>query len=189
MDEAAVRAAISRAVSEATAQFSAQVTDLSTKLEAANTETTKARAQAHRFSVLAPFDAAIKAGVINAAAKDLFVNTNGINDDGKVMLATPKIAEEFIDSMKDLPKFKGPGASKRTSVAMSAEDPASLAGKPTAEVMTFRCEERILKTGGKLDCFEDQEAANRYVLSTDKDLAEQYFADPQAPYVAPAATA
>jgi hypothetical protein len=190
MDEAAVQAAIAKAVKEAseglTTKFTAQVTDLTAKLETANSETVKARAAAHRFAVLAPFEAAIKAGIINAAAKDEFIRMRSIADDKLVLDATPKLAEEFIDSYKDMKKFKGPGAPKR--VAMGEDtDPLSLKGRPTAEVMNFMVEQRVVKTGGKVNCFDDLEAASKYVLASNRDLALQYFADPQAPYDPPAA--
>jgi hypothetical protein len=188
MDEAAVQAAIAKAVSDAsekvTAKFTSEVGELKTQLTKAQDETKKAQAQAHRFSVMAPFELAIKNGVINAAAKDQFVKMNCIDDDVKVMSFSAKIAEDFIEGYKDIPKFKGPGAAKRVSMGV-ANDPEALIGKTTAQAVTFHCEERIIKTGGKLDNFEDWERANRYVLGANKDLALQYFADPQALYEPP----
>jgi len=191
MDEQQVQAAIARAVKEAidatSARFTSELVAIKTKLDTSNEETAKARAQAHRFSVLLPIEAAIANGSINAAAKDKFTTLNQLGDDAKVLMTSAAQAEEFVKGAKDLPQFRGPGAPKRTAGG-PADDEAMLTNLSTAQVLSFRVEQRVLKLGQSVTDFAAQEAANRYVLSTDKHLAEQYFADHAAKYEAPTAS-
>lgn len=185
MDEAAVQAAIAKAVTDASSQlttkFTAQVDGLKTELSAAKVETDKAKAQTHRVTVLAPFEAAIKDGRINAACRDQFSVTYAVADDRAVLTLSAKSAEDFIEGVKDSPKFKGPGVNTRRT-RQDDNDETRFTDKSNAEVLTMLKDERILKVGGKLNCFADQEAANRFVLRTNKDLAQAYFADAQAEY-------
>jgi hypothetical protein len=189
MDEAAVQAAIAKAVKDAseglTTKFTAQVNELTTKLSTAEAETKKAQATAHRFAVLAPLEAAIKSGELNAAAKDKFITFNGLTDDTKVMLTTVAQAETFVKDAKEMPQYKGPGAPKRGKTT-EAEDTAKFTEMSTAEVVTFRVHERVLKLGEKITDFDALERAQRYVLSADRHLATQYFANHAAQYEAPA---
>lgn len=190
MDEAAVQAIVDKAVNAATAQvttkFSAQIDGLKTELSTAKAETGKAQAQAHRLSVLAPLDAAIKDGRINAACKDQFVKTFRVNDDTAVLELGAKDAVEYIEGAKDSPKFKGPGAPRRTT-RVDENDPTRFTDKTNAEVVTILKDERILKIGGKLTCFADQEAASQFVLRTHKELARAYMDDMNGEYKPPAA--
>jgi len=188
MDEAQVQALVAAQVKAATdavaTKFTAQVTELTTKLSTAEADAKKAQAASHRFAVMAPIENAIAAGKINAAAKERFATLNGIADDGKVMLSNPAMAEEFVKSVEDLKQFKGPGAPSR-KVAGEAEDTVDFSKMTCAEVMQFKCDKEVIKFGGKPDVFEDLERANARVLKSDKHLAQQYFADPQALYEAP----
>ena len=189
MDEAQVQAAIAKAVKEATdattAKFTAELAGIKTKLDTSEADAAKARAQAHRFAVLAPIEAGIAAGLINAAAKDKFTQLNQLADDAKVMLTSAAQAEAFVKDAKDLPQFKGPGAPKRTASGAANEE-ANFTDMTTAQVVTFKVEQRVLATGDKITDFDALERAQRHVFSTDKHLAQQYFSDPQALYEAPA---
>jgi hypothetical protein len=183
MDEAAVKAAIEKAVGDATAKFTAQIDGLKTQLSAANDETKKAKAETHRQQVLAPLDAAIKDGTLNAAARDQFINTFAVADDAAVFKVTTKTTEEFVDSVKDIAKFKGPG--KRSQKVVSKAEDEIPQGATNAEAMTFVKDRRILATNGKLENFEDQERAHLHVLRANKYLASRYFDDPQGKYEPP----
>lgn len=188
MDEQQVQAAIAKAVKDATVKFTADLAAVTTRLNTSMEETVKARAQAHRFSVLAPIEAAIANGTLNAAAKDKFSKQNFIDDDVKVLMATPAMAETFISDVKDMKSFKGPGAPKRTAGA-STDDESRLTEMSASQVLSFRTEQRVIKLGQSVADFSALEAASRYILSTDKHLAQQYFADHSAQYEAPSASA
>lgn len=189
MDAAEVQAAIAKAVKDASAElttkFSAEIGGLKTELSTAKVETDKAKAQAHRVSVLAPFEAAIKDGRINAACRDQFSTTFAVADDRAVLTLSPKLAEDFIEGSKDQPKFKGPGANTRKA-RQDDNDETRFTDKSNAEVLTLKTHDRVLKTNGKITCFADLETASKFVLQTDKDLARSYFDDPQAEYQPPA---
>lgn len=186
MDEAAVQALVDKAVKTATDQvtvkFTTQIDGLKTELANAQNETAKAKAQAHRTAVLAPFENAIRDGRINAAAKDQFITTFGVNDDSKVMTLTVKGSEEFIEGVKDIAKFKGVGAQKR--VVRDDDSEARFNGKTNAEAVTLLTEERLIKMCGKLSkvTFADREAASNFVLRTHPKLAEAYMNDMNGEY-------
>lgn len=188
MDEAAVQALVDKAVNKATAdvttKFTAQVDGLKTQLDTSKAETVKAKAEAHRTAILAPFDAAIHSGLINAAAKDAYVSQFNVSDDTAVVKLTVKQSNEHIDGVKDIPKFKGPGV-RRAKVRQ--DDQNDFTGKTNAEVVTLLKDERIIKTGGKLNCFADQEAASQFVLRTNRELAKAYMNDMNGEYQPPAA--
>lgn len=192
MDDAAVQAAIDKAVKKATedlsTKFTAQVSELNTKLASSEAETEKARAAAHRFAVLAPIEAGIKSGLVNAAARDQFKKLHGVDDDKLVMKATVAMADEWIAEVKDVPKFKGPGETKKKVLnTAETDDPAKLATMTRADVVTFYVEKEVRAMGGKVTVFADLEAANKRVLARNRDLALQYFDDPSKLYEPPTA--
>lgn len=189
MDEAQVQALVDKAVKKATddtsTKFTAEVATLKTKLDASEADTAKARAEAHRVTLMAPIEAAIRDGVINAAAKDKFVQMNAVADDAKVLLTKPAAAEEFVKDVKDMERYKGPGGTRRKASASGDDDVAKLATMTCANVVTFKVEKDVVARGGKLSCFADLETSNQRVLAQDKDLALQYFTNPSALYEPP----
>lgn len=171
-------------MNELKARLAKAEADLATERKARFTE----QVTRHRAEVTALLDKAIEEGRILPRVKDKIVNTRYFKSDEDV------ISWYSIDAVKDEIKtetradFKE-GSAKRASFSANRErgdDESQLAGKPVADVVTFRAQKECVRLGGNVNSYDDMVAATGRVLKADQKLHKAYLDDQNAPFDASA---
>lgn len=142
----------------------------------------------HRAEVTALLDKAIEEGRILPRDKDRIVNSRLFKADEEVLTAYP------VDTVKDDIKsatradFREKPAGGRASFAgrERGDDESQLAGKPVADVVTFRSQKECVRLGGNVNSYDDMVAATGRVLKADQKLHKAYLDDQNAPFDASA---